>query len=311
MEDSQMETRGQKRAREEPADDVSTLTDLDSRDFDDVTLARDDPYHLIGIPQPKRRRPREDTELWSYALEEPPEGQPARGNSNQELFYCKRCRKGCSSASAFRSHLKSKHGVIANPAVKTRVEQKANWLAAGFKLQQQRAENSSVSQKAKILRDSVNQADWLNVLVLMIVNHNLPLSITEWPEFHLLMKISNYTLVERGGPMRNSRSSVRRLIGKTYEVSKEAIKQKLAKSLSKIHLTTDIWLSPNNSHYQAITAHFVDKLGRVQKATLALREHKRGYGAEEQAEIIQRVLKEFDISKEKIGYLTGTSFFSY
>ncbi|KAF2190406.1 hypothetical protein K469DRAFT_528209, partial [Zopfia rhizophila CBS 207.26] len=86
-------------------------------------------------------------------------------------------------------------------------------------------------------------------LVLIIVNHNLPLSITEWPEFYLLMKILNYTLIKRG---------VRRLIGKTYEVSKEAIKQKLTKSLLKIHFTTDIWSSLNNSHYQAITAHFVD-----------------------------------------------------
>ncbi|KAF2193278.1 hypothetical protein K469DRAFT_745593 [Zopfia rhizophila CBS 207.26] len=69
---------GLKRAREEAADDVSTLTGLDSRDFDDVTLARNDPHHLIGIPQPKRRRPREVIELWNYALEEPPEEQPAR-----------------------------------------------------------------------------------------------------------------------------------------------------------------------------------------------------------------------------------------
>ncbi|KAF2186106.1 hypothetical protein K469DRAFT_574238, partial [Zopfia rhizophila CBS 207.26] len=99
------------------------------------------------------------------------------------------------------------------------------------------------------LRNSVNKANWLNVLILIIVNHNLPLLITEWPEFHLLMKISNYTLVKRGGPMRNSRSLVRRLIGKTYEVSKETIKQKLTKSLLKIDFTTDIWSSLNNSHY--------------------------------------------------------------
>ncbi|KAF2178425.1 hypothetical protein K469DRAFT_599433, partial [Zopfia rhizophila CBS 207.26] len=49
---------------------------------------------------------------------------------------------------------------------------------------------------------------------------------------------------------------------------------KLTESLLKIHFTTDIWSSPNNSHYQAITAHFVDKLGRLQKAILAPREHK-------------------------------------
>ncbi|KAF2183894.1 hypothetical protein K469DRAFT_203041 [Zopfia rhizophila CBS 207.26] len=54
------------------------------------------------------------------------------------------------------------------------------------------------------------------------------------------MKISNYTLIERGGPMKNSRFSVRELIGKTYKVHKNVIKQKLAESLSKIHFTTNI-----------------------------------------------------------------------
>ncbi|KAF2185263.1 hypothetical protein K469DRAFT_708050, partial [Zopfia rhizophila CBS 207.26] len=58
---------------------------------------------------------------------------------------------------------------------------------------------------------------------------------------------------------------IRRLIEKTYKVSKEAIKQKLTKSLLKIHFTTDIWSSLNNSHYQAITAYFVNKLGSEEK----------------------------------------------
>ena len=185
------------------------------------------------------------------------------------------------------------------------MEEQVNKLAAGFRIQQERAQDSAQSHTSKILRDAVNHADWLNVLVLMIVNHNLPHTIVEWPEFHLLMKISNYTLVERGGPMKNSRFSVRELIGKTYKVHKDVIKQKLAESLSKIHFTTDVWTSPNKTHYQAITAHFVDKLGRLQKATLAMREHRDGHGAKEQAEAFLQVLNEYEIGEEKMGYITG------
>ena len=139
----------------------------------------------------------------------------------------------------------------------------------------------------------------------MIVNHNLPYTIVKWPEFHLLMKISNYMLVEHDGPMKNSRRAVRQLLGKTYHVHKCVIKEKLAESLSKIHFTTDIWTSPNKSHYQAITAHFVDKLSRLRKATIALREHEDNYGAEEQAEVFIKVLSEYEISEDKLGYITG------
>jgi len=303
MEDSQRVTRGAKRAQE-ASDDDSTLTELNSHEFDDVTIARDDPHHRVGMPKKRRRRAREDEELWSWALQEPPEGKPARGNSNQEIFYCTRCRKDCTSATAFRRHLLNQHGVNTKVG-KTKVEEEVNRLAVGFKIQQERAQSSACSRTSKILRDAVNRADWLNVLVLMVVNHNLPHTIVEWPEFHLLMKLSNYTLVERGGPMKNSRYSVRELLGKTYEVHKDVIKQKLAESLSKIHFTTDVWTSPNKTHYQSITAHFVDKLGRLQKATLAMREHKDSHGADEQANEFRRVLDEYEIGEQKLGYITG------
>ena len=83
-------TTTQKRPRE--ADTTSsTLSDHDSREFDDITATREDPHHEIGTSPIKRRREREDDALWSYALDEAPKGLPARGKSKQELFYCKRC----------------------------------------------------------------------------------------------------------------------------------------------------------------------------------------------------------------------------
>jgi len=95
-------TRVQKRKRQEEEDADSSLSEHDSREFDDATLARNDPHHQVGIPEEKRKKPREDKELWSYALEKPPKGLPERGNLNQELFYCKRCTpKAFSSATHF------------------------------------------------------------------------------------------------------------------------------------------------------------------------------------------------------------------
>ena len=54
----------QKRAHEEEqATTSSTLSDHDSREFDDVTAAREDPNHQIGEPSLKRQRAREDEAL--------------------------------------------------------------------------------------------------------------------------------------------------------------------------------------------------------------------------------------------------------
>ena len=53
----------QKRPREEETDTISLLSDHNSRKFNDVTLAREDPYCQTNIPKAKRKKLREDKEL--------------------------------------------------------------------------------------------------------------------------------------------------------------------------------------------------------------------------------------------------------
>ena len=68
----------QKRAYKE-ATTSSILSDHDSREFDDVTAAREDPNHQIGEPPLKQRRAREDKALWLFALNKALVGLLARG----------------------------------------------------------------------------------------------------------------------------------------------------------------------------------------------------------------------------------------
>ncbi len=82
MDSTQRTTRASQRAQEEASKEVSTISELNSRNFDDVMLAREDPHHQVAIPPKRRQRAREADELWSFALDEPPEGKPQRGNSN-------------------------------------------------------------------------------------------------------------------------------------------------------------------------------------------------------------------------------------
>ena len=79
--DTRSLTTHQKRLREEDATS-STLSDYNSREFNDVTAAREDPYYKIGTPFIKRRRRREDEIFWVYAFNKPPKGLLVRGNSN-------------------------------------------------------------------------------------------------------------------------------------------------------------------------------------------------------------------------------------
>jgi hypothetical protein len=164
-------------AAEDVASEISTL---DSRQFDNITIAQDDPLHQRGVPR-KRRREREDLELWSHATS-PPTGHPARGNSNQELLYCAKCKKRNSSVTNFRAHLRTKHGIFCDSThAKQEVIEKANKLADGFKIQQDQWDKTKKTRS--ILREGINEADWLTVLALMVVNHNLPQQLSSGQSF--------------------------------------------------------------------------------------------------------------------------------
>jgi len=299
-------TRIQKRQRQEEEDAGSSLSEHDSREFDDATLARNDPHHQVGMPEEKRKKSREDKELWSYALKKPPKGLPERGNSNQELFYYKRCTpKAFSSATHFRRHLKGRHGIYVE-SKRSEVDIKAKaTLGALFKKQAEKQAKEPDLKATKILKELVNKHAFFDALCYLIVTQNLPHTIVEWPEFRAFLHVCNYTLTSEGGLLYKSRRSVPLLIGKTFVVHKEMIKGKLKKALSKLHFTTDCWTSPNKKAYQAITVHFVDEFGQMSKATLALREHKEEHGGEQQAEVLLKVIDEYEIKESQIGYITG------
>ena len=73
----------------------------------------------------------------------------------------------------------------------------------------------------------------------------------------------------------------------------------------KVHFTTNCWMAPNKSAFQVVTAHFINKTGHLLKATLALQEHRESYSNEQQAEVLIKVLNEFNITESQIGYITG------
>jgi hypothetical protein len=278
-------TTTQKRPRE--ADTTSLiLSDHDSREFDDVTAAREDPHHEIGTPPIKRRREREDDALWLYALDEALKGLLARGKSKQELFYCKRCSdrgvaKSLSSATAFRRYLRNSYGILTQPK---RSEVDINTeatLAVLFNKQAEAAATGRDPKTLRVLQEAVNEKAFVDALIYLIVTRNLPYTIVEWPEFRAFLQICNYTLTDEGGPLYKSRRSVPILIGKTFVIYKDRIKLRLKKAKSKIHFTTDCWTAPNKTAYQAVTAHFVDELNQLLKATIALREHKEVHGGEQ------------------------------
>ena len=79
---------------------------------------------------------------------------------------------------------------------------------------------------------------------------------------------------------------------KCFQVAKETVKQSLDTSKSKIHLTFDLWSSPNYKSILAIVGHCTTSQGKVETATLSIREILGGHrGADDVAPVIHDVVK--------------------
>jgi hypothetical protein len=89
-----------------------------------------------------------------------------------------------------------------------------------------------------------------------------------------------------------------------FELAKNTIKEILSHTLSRIHLTWDLWTSPNFKAMIAITAHWTDPDWKIQLTLLAIRELEGDHDGENISEVIFSVLKEYNIV-DKFGYFTG------
>src|SRR5271170_2287 len=96
----------------------------------------------------------------------------------------------------------------------------------------------------------------------------LPFHVVESPYFHALFDHNSAiaSMVPHCSDTLKNWSLFR------HESAQGSVKTALAEARSIIHYALDCWTSSNSLPIVAIVAHFADKLGRLQKALLALRE---------------------------------------
>ena len=98
-----------------------------------------------------------------------------------------------------------------------------------------------------------------------------------------------------------ARSTLRKWILAEYEERKIVLKAELEGSISRIHISFDIWTAGNWIAIISVWAYWIDDAGVRQRRLLAFRRIYRSHDGENQAAIILDVLEEYEISS-KVGY---------
>ena len=106
---------------------------------------------------------------------------------------------------------------------------------------------------ALILRAQLNQLVITEALITLIVVRNLSFCLVEWPEFHTLCQALN---PECKGMITTAHSTVKVQVSKAWTKHKDVVRRELQSALSRIHISLDIWTSPNHWLLLAICAHF-------------------------------------------------------
>jgi hypothetical protein len=114
-------------------------------------------------------------------------------------------------------------------------------------------------------------------------------------EHSFLRKIFNHFDSDLVLQMAWSGSSVTREIHRLFEAKRDAIKAELRNALTAVHISFDLWTSPNRFAIMAVFAHFIDQLGHQQSRLLALRRQFGAHSGENLAGSLIDIVHEWEI----------------
>ncbi|TKA54703.1 hypothetical protein B0A49_13065 [Cryomyces minteri] len=291
-------------APKHPLDDdeaTSMISSLESPLFDDFKAST--PSSTTSATSSVKKQRTSASKTWEEARE--PHGEePLRNAFKQRYWYCKHCiihPFRSHNTQGARIHLASKHQVhITEDVDKTKADTQARLESTLDKQKEKKAVRMKETAD-RTLFEAVDRAAFNEALCQLICLRNLPFNCVEWPELRALLITVNYAADD---VFCDSHTTVSHLLLRSFTAHRSVIAQKLYHALSKIHFTVDAWTAPNHTAYQAIVAHFVDESGSLQKALLALPEHRGRHGGEEQAAAFMEVIKAYNIT-HKLGYVTG------
>jgi hypothetical protein len=129
-------------------------------------------------------------------------------------------------------------------------------------------------------------------LIRWVVERHIPFTVVEDVNFQQMLQSLNATVKDH---LVKNGDSVRNWIEDEFVEAKRTIQEVLRKAKSKIHISCDLWTSPNGYTMCGVASHFIGCQGRCQSVLLALKRMRAGHGGAEIADIIIDVLKQYGI----------------
>ncbi len=209
--------------------------------------------------------------------------------ANKRLLYCMHCETYSTTVTTnFRHHLRSKHDIHVT-------EVSSNEIVVAERLQtlyqNAKSEATATALQQEVLTDVLDRDVILEALATLIIRRNLSFCIVEWPEFRVFCQTLNSQSRQH---IVTAHSSVPELIDKLWQEKKDIIRRTVQSASSSIHLSLDIWTSPNSHLFLGIVGHFTNQEDNLCKALLGL-PTVGDHSGEEQCKVLFSVLEDYGI----------------
>nr|AAF97810.1 transposase [Cryphonectria parasitica] len=168
--------------------------------------------------------------------------------------------------------------------------------------------NSSLYTAPDALKDAANAPTRAVVslakkaITELVACCDIPLSTLEAPQFRQLLMVWNSTLTEHFFP--RSDGTVMRWLFEAFHENLAGLQLQLQReAISKIHLSADLWTSPNHKGILAVVAHFVDSDAKLRNRLIAVRMINGQHTGENLQWHLHQVIMAFQL-EERLGWLT-------
>lgn len=239
--------------------------------------------------------------IWYY-FRDAIDPEDLKDKANRKNRFCLICFKGKFSTghkSNARSHLKCIHllHIPHNSEDRSITISTQSSLEDGF-IRARLRQSESVDQR---LIESFNQAHFLELQTLLIVRRHLPFKIVQWPEYRALLQCVNPAIKQH---LISSPTTVSTYIKHSFIDYRKGLVETLSNARSIVHLSSDMWTSPNRLAFLGITAQWIDQSYNLRHCLLALSHVQFNHSGDNQASHMLNTIKEYGI-EQNLGYYVG------
>jgi hypothetical protein len=228
---------------------MSSLPELDSSFARSATV--DSTTSTLSHDKKKWRSP-----IWQYCR------HPIL-DEDQTHLYCTQCPSDPTHedynngpfhgnhAENMKKHLKRHYSIVLKKALSKNQAEVNHQLRQLY--YQAEATSHTDELDAKILHAQLNRDVIIEALITLIVVRNLSFCLAEWPEFHTLYQALN---PEYEGVIAISHPTIAARVSEAWTRHKDVVRRVLQGALTRIHISLDMWTSPNHLLLLAVVAHF-------------------------------------------------------